>query len=210
MLVKDIIAALEEQAPFAWQEPYDNSGLQVGSPQQEVKRGLLALEVTRDVLKEAADKKCDLIITHHPLIFEGLKRLSGSTPAEEMVMEAIKNNIAIVSAHTNIDNSDKGVNYHLASRLGLQNTRVLKPARQWLKKLVTFCPADHAEKVRYAIFEAGAGHIGNYDFCSFNLEGKGSFRAGEGANPFVGNISEIHYEKEDRIETIYPSHWNMP
>ena len=210
MKLKDIIAAIEESAPFAWQESYDNSGIQVGSPHQEVSRGLVALEVTPAVLKEAVDKECDLVITHHPLIFEGLKRLSGSTPTEEMVMEAIKHDIAIISVHTNIDNSDQGVNFQLASKLGLHKTRILKPARQWLKKLVTFCPVDHAEKVRYAILEAGAGHIGDYDFCSFNLEGRGSFRPGEDANPFVGNVKELHYEKEERIETIFPAHLESP
>ncbi len=206
MTVKDIITAIEEAAPFAWQESYDNSGIQVGSPRQEVSRGLVALEVTHEVLREAIINQCDVIITHHPLIFEGLKRLSGSTPTEQIVMEAIRHNIAIVSVHTNIDNSDRGVNYHLGSMLGLQKMQVLRPARHWLKKLVTFCPSDHAEKVRFALFEAGAGHIGEYDFCSFTLEGRGSFRAGEGANPFVGNIKEMHYEKEERIETIFPAH----
>ncbi len=206
MKLKQIVDLIHQSAPFSWQESYDNSGIQIGDPEREVHRALLTLELTPDVLKEAAEKACDLVITHHPLIFDGLKRIAGGTPTEQMVSEAIRLQIAVVSVHTNIDNSLYGVNRRLAEKLGLENLRILKPASGMLKKLVTFCPTDHADKLRAALFEAGAGHIGDYDCCSFNLEGRGSFRAGEGTNPFVGSISELHYEKEERVETIFPVH----
>ncbi len=206
MNLKQIVDIINEAAPFSWQESYDNSGIQIGEPEREVHRALLTLELTPAVLKEAVEKSCDLVITHHPLIFEGLKRITGGTPTERMVSEAIRQQVAVVSVHTNIDNSLSGVNNRLAEKLGLVNLRILKPASGMLKKLVTFCPTDHADKLRASLFEAGAGHIGEYDCCSFNLEGQGSFRAGEGASPFAGNIRELHYEKEERIETIFPVH----
>ncbi len=206
MNLKQIVDVINQAAPFNWQEIYDNSGIQIGEPERDVHRALLAVELTPDVLKEAVEKSCDLVITHHPLIFEGLKSLTGGTPTEQMVMDAIRQQVAVVSVHTNLDNSFQGVNSRLAEKLGLEKLQLLKPSSGMLKKLVTFCPIDHADKVRAALFEAGAGHIGDYDCCSFNLEGRGSFRAGEGANPFVGNISELHYEKEERIETIFPVH----
>ncbi len=206
MKLKEIVDIINQAAPFSWQEPYDNSGIQIGEPEKEVHRALLTLELTPAVLKEAAERSCDLVITHHPLIFKGLKSLTGGTSTEQMVMDAIRQQVAVLSVHTNLDNSFNGVNRRLGEKLGLKKLQLLKPASGMLKKLVTFCPTDHADKVRAALFEAGAGHIGDYDCCSFNLEGRGSFRAGEDANPFVGNIKELHYEKEERIETIYPAH----
>ncbi|MFP4467837.1 MAG: Nif3-like dinuclear metal center hexameric protein [Bacteroidales bacterium] len=204
MLLKELLNVFEEVAPLSLQESYDNSGIQVGAPDQEVTRGLACLEVTPGVLREAIDKRCDLIISHHPLIFEGIKRITGKTAREQVLFEAIRNNVAILSLHTNLDNVKRGVNSRLADRLGLERLKILRPAKGLLKKLVTFCPADYADKVRTALFEAGAGQIGDYDCCSYNLEGKGSFRAGENSNPFVGNPNELHYEEETRIETIFP------
>ncbi len=206
MILKDLIRALDAEAPFALQESYDNSGIQIGSPQQEVTRGLICLDATPEVMAEAIRKKCDLVISHHPLIFKGLTRISGDNYREQVIIEAIRHGIAVVAVHTNLDNIRYGVNHYLGNRLGLQNMRVLQPAKSQLMKLVTFCPKDHADKVRAAIFQAGAGHIGDYDCCSFSAEGKGSFRAGEGASPFVGNINELHYEPEERIETVFPSY----
>ena len=204
MLLKDLLKVFEEAAPLSLQESYDNSGIQLGTPDQEVTQGLVCLEVTPPVLREAIEKKCDLIISHHPLIFEGIKQFSGKTATEQILFEAIRNNIAILSLHTNLDNVKGGVNSRLAEQLGLERLKVLRPAKGVLKKLVTFCPGDYSEKVRAALFEAGAGQIGDYDCCSYNLEGKGSFRAGEGSSPFVGNLKELHYEEETRIETIFP------
>ncbi len=204
MLLKDFLRVLNDLAPFYLQESYDNSGVQLGSPNQEVSKALICLDVTMPVVHEAKNQGCDLILCHHPLIFKGITKISDEYPTGKIIIEAIRHGIAIVAVHTNVDNAYHGVNYELGQRLGLTNLEILQPANGLLKKLVTFCPTAHAEKVRAAIFEAGAGQIGDYDCCSFNLEGKGSFRAGENANPFTGNIRELHYEAELRIETIFP------
>ncbi len=206
MQLKELLKVFEEVAPLSLQESYDNSGIQLGSPDQEVTRALVCLDVTPAVLREAIKKKCDLIISHHPLIFEGIKRVSGKTATEQVLLEAIRNNVAILSLHTNLDNVKGGVNSRLAEKLGLERLKILRPARGVLKKLVTFCPGDYADEVRAALFKAGAGQIGDYDCCSYNLEGKGSFRAGENSNPFVGNLRELHFEEETRIETIFPGY----
>lgn len=206
MFLKDFLLEMESLASFSFQEPYDNSGLQLGSPQMQLRGLLICLDVTPQVVKEAVEKGCNLVLTHHPLIFKGLNRLSGETEVEKTIELAIKQDVAIVSMHTNLDNVAQGVNYKLASRLGLSKLKILDPRRGILRKLVTFCPNEHAQKVRTAIFRAGAGHIGNYDCCSYNTEGLGSFRAGEEASPFVGKIRELHFEPEIRIETIFPAY----
>jgi dinuclear metal center YbgI/SA1388 family protein len=206
MKIKDISSALEAYAPLNLQESYDNSGLLIGSPEGDVKKALLTLDVTNAVLDEAIGEKCQLVIAHHPLIFNGIKRLTGKTSVEKLVVKAIKNNIAIYAIHTNLDNVKNGVNGILADKLGLCNTKILSLAGNGLKKLVTFCPVDHAEKVRNAIFNAGAGHIGNYDNCSYNISGEGTFRALEDTDPFVGKKGKLHFEKEVRIETIIPEY----
>ncbi len=204
MKLKEIMALLDQIAPFSLQESYDNSGIQLGVPDQDLHRGLVTLDLSPEVLQEAIQKKCDLIITHHPLLFSGLKRITGGSPTERMVIDAIRHGIAVVAMHTNLDNMHDGVNRQLAMRLGLSSLSILRPLGGMLRKLVTFCPTAHAEKLRAAFFQAGAGQIGDYDCCSFNVAGRGSFRAGEGTSPFVGNISELHYEEEERIEVIYP------
>ncbi|MBN2175862.1 MAG: Nif3-like dinuclear metal center hexameric protein [Bacteroidales bacterium] len=204
MKLSDIIAALEKFAPPQLQESYDNSGLLIGNIQSEIKKALVTVDVTEAVLKEAIEKKCNLMISHHPLIFKGLKSITGKNAEERIIEKAIKNNIAIYAIHTNLDNVDQGINAILSKKLGLKNMRILSPKKELLRKLVTFCPADHAEKVRKAIFEAGAGHIGEYDSCSFNTPGTGSFRGSDATNPFVGEKGTLHYEDEIRIETIYP------
>ena len=196
---------MDAMAPFSVQEPYDNSGIQLGHPELELRRGLICLDVTPEVITEAIENECNLIIAHHPLIFKGMKQISGRTDVEQVVIQAIKHDIAIVAMHTNLDNVKQGVNHKLASVLGLTNLKVLDPRRGLLKKLVTFCPTAHADQVRAAIFQAGAGHIGDYDCCSYNIEGKGSFRAGADAKPFVGQLNELHFEPEVRIETIFPA-----
>ncbi|MFN2394090.1 MAG: Nif3-like dinuclear metal center hexameric protein [Bacteroidales bacterium] len=205
MKLKEIVKVFEQFAPFSLQEDYDNSGIQFGDPEAEVSKGLVCIDITEEILNEAIEKKCDLIISHHPLIFRGLKKLTGSHYTEKVLIEAIKKNISIISVHTNLDSVSDGVNRKLAMKLALKDTRILMSKRGVLKKLVTFCPGDHAEKVRAAVFSAGAGHIGEYDCCSYNLQGTGSFRAGENTDPFVGEKGQIHYEPEVRIETILPA-----
>ncbi|MBK9291250.1 MAG: Nif3-like dinuclear metal center hexameric protein [Bacteroidetes bacterium] len=204
--VKDFIDLFETTAPLSFQESYDNAGLLVGSPDQEVDRVMLCLDLSEAIVAEAAQKGCNLIISHHPVIFKGLKSIGARTEVERIVVSAIRNGLSIMAMHTNLDNVYRGVNHMLAQRLGLQDLRILRPAEGALCKLVTFCPVDYAAKVRQAMFDAGAGHIGNYDSCSFNAEGAGTFRAGEGTNPFVGQHGQVHSEPELRIETILPVH----
>src|SRR6056297_389984 len=206
MKIREIISSVETFAPLAFQEDYDNAGLIIGDKEQDATGVLITVDVTEEIIDEAITKKVNLIIAHHPIIFVGLKKITGKNYIERVVLKAIKNDIAIYAAHTNLDNIRGGVNSKIADALGLQNTKILAPLKNHLMKLVYFVPTDLAEKTRKAIFESGAGHIGNYDQCSYNLEGSGSFRAGDETNPFVGNKNEMHFEKEIRVETIFPKH----
>jgi len=205
MKISQIIESLEDFAPLGLQESFDNSGLQVGDVSQTVEGILLCLDVTEEVVDEALELGCNLIISHHPLLFKPIKKLSVKTYIERCVIKACKNDLVIYSAHTNIDNASGGLNYYLAEKLGLQNLRILSPRKEGLLKLVTFVPENHAETVLNAMFGAGAGCIGNYDSCSFNAHGTGTFRAGENTNLFVGNRYELHSEPEIRIETVLPA-----
>jgi dinuclear metal center YbgI/SA1388 family protein len=206
MKIKDLIAAIEQYAPLSLQENYDNSGVQVGNVHQALQGVLLCLDVTEEVVEEAIELECNLIIAHHPLIFRPLKSLTGSSYIERAVIKACKHDIVIYAAHTNMDNAYKGVSYKIAANLGLQNIKVLSPQQHVLLKLVTFVPLAQAETVRRALFNAGAGQIGAYDSCSYNITGEGTFRAGENTNPFCGEIGALHTEQEIRIETILPVH----
>ena len=206
MKIKTITDHLEAVAPLVYQESYDNSGLIVGHPQNEVSGILISLDVTEEVVDEALEKKCDLIVAHHPIVFQGLKKLNGKNYVERTVIKAIRNGIAIYAIHTNLDNVHNGVNKQIADHLGLIHTQVLSAKSGILKKLVTFCPMDRAEAVREALFHAGAGHIGNYDSCSFNTEGFGTFRGNDASNPYAGKKEEYHKEAEQRIETIFPGY----
>lgn len=206
MKISQVIAELEDYAPLFLQENFDNSGLQAGDISQNVRGILLCLDVTEEVVDEAIELDCNLIISHHPLLFKPLKKLTGKTYIERCVIKSCKHDIVIYASHTNMDNAFGGVNYHLAEKIGLQNVRVLSPKKDCLLKLVTFVPEAQAETLRNALFKAGAGQIGNYDSCSFNASGSGTFRAGEKANPYAGSINEFHIEPEIRIETIVPAY----
>lgn len=204
--LKEIISYFESFAPAKLQESYDNSGLLIGRPETEISKALITLDITDEVMKEAIESKCNLIIAHHPIIFKGLKKLTGANLVERLVEEAIKNDIAIYAIHTNLDNIEQGVNGILASKLNIKNTRILSPGKSNLYKVITFCPVDHMKNIQDAMFAAGAGHIGNYDSCSYYTDGSGTFRALEGTNPFVGNKNELHTENEYRMETIVPDY----
>ena len=206
MKLKEIISFFNELAPFALQEEYDNSGLQIGNPEKEIKAALLCIDITEEVLEEALKTGSDLIISHHPLIFKGIRKISGQNMIERIIEKSIKNDIALLSVHTNIDAVAGGVNKKICTKLGLKDTKILTPAKGKLLKLAFFVPVKNAEEVRKAVFNAGAGVIGNYDSCSYNLEGKGSFRAGEETDPYVGEKGKIHFEEEIRVETIMPSY----
>src|SRR6056297_1629075 len=206
MKIREIISSIESFAPLVFQEDYDNAGLIVGDQEQEAKGALITGDITEKIIDEARKKKINLIIAHHPIIFAGLKKITGKNYVERIIIKALKNDIAIYAAHTNLDNIQGGVNSKIAEKLNLINTKILVPLDNHLMKLVYFVPTGHAGQTRKAIFKAGAGHIGNYDMCSYNVEGKGSFRAGEETDPFVGHKNEIHFEDEVRIETIFPKH----
>ncbi len=206
MTVKDVISLIEEIAPVSLQESYDNAGLNVGNPNNKVSGVLCTLDVTLEVLQEAIDLKANLILAHHPLIFQGLKSLTGKNEVEQIIIKAIQNNVSIYAGHTNMDNVMLGVNSKICEKLQLQNCKILSPVKNHLLKLVTFVPTQHVDVVRTALFDAGAGHIGNYDCCSYNSEGNGSFRALEGTTPFVGEKNKLHFEEETKIEVILPKH----
>jgi dinuclear metal center YbgI/SA1388 family protein len=205
MKIADIISFVETLAHPSLQEHYDNAGLITGDAGWECSGIICSLDATEEVVKEAIRKKCNLIVAHHPIIFGGLKKINGKNYVEKTVIAAIKNDIAIYAIHTNLDNVMEGVNGKIAAMLGLKNISILSPKENTLQKLFTFVPLDKAEQVRNAIFAAGGGHIGNYSECSFNTTGTGTFKAGEGANPYVGETGKQHQEDEIRIEVIFPS-----
>lgn len=206
MDVRSITNTIESFAPLALQESYDNAGLLVGNPDMETTGALLCIDVTEAVIDEAISMKLNLIIAHHPLIFKGLKKITGQNEVQRCVIKAVKHDIAIYAAHTNIDNVIAGVNGKIADKIGLISRKILQPKQGMLLKLVTFVPKLHVQRVREAIFEAGGGTIGNYDACSFNCEGYGSFRPNNDAQPFVGEANKIHYEEEIKIEVILPDY----
>jgi dinuclear metal center YbgI/SA1388 family protein len=204
--IKEIIQPLEDFAPVHYQESYDNAGLIIGSPDKKIESVLLSVDVTESVVDEAVKRGAGLIVSHHPIIFKGLKKITGSNYVERAVIKAIKNDVALYAAHTNVDAVAGGVNHILAEKIGLEYISILSPRKGLLKKLYVFVPNDYADKVRNAAFEAGGGNIGNYDNCSFNVQGTGSFKAGQNTDPFVGDIGETHFEAENRIEVVFPEH----
>jgi dinuclear metal center YbgI/SA1388 family protein len=205
MKIQDITSFLETVAPPYLQESYDNAGLLTGNAAWECTGIIVSLDTTEEVVLEAIEKKCNLIVAHHPIIFSGLKKITGKNYVERTIITAIKNDIAIYAIHTNLDNVIDGVNGKIADMLGLVNCQILQPKNNLLKKLITFVPIKETENVRNAIFSAGGGNIGNYSECSFNAEGEGTFKAGKGTDPFVGKIGERHTEKEIKIEVIFPT-----
>ncbi|MDR2813712.1 MAG: Nif3-like dinuclear metal center hexameric protein [Prevotellaceae bacterium] len=201
MTIAQITDAIEELAPLACQESYDNSGLSVGSRQNEATGAVLCLDVTERVVQKAIDSNINLIISHHPAIFSGLKRLVGSTAAERVVQQAVAHNIALYAAHTNLDSVRGGVSEKMCDKLRLKNRSILQPANR-LAKIAVYVPLAHAEAVRQAMFAAGAGSIGQYGSCSFSVQGTGTFLAGESATPFAGKRGALHREPEEKVEVI--------
>ncbi len=206
ILVKEVTDFLESIAPLSYQESYDNSGLITGNPQSEIRGILVCLDSTEDVIMEAIEKGCNLVIAHHPIIFSGLKKITGKNYVERTILLAIKNDISIYAIHTNLDNVSVGVNKIIGEKLGLKNLKILSPKSSLLRKLVTFCPVNDAEKVKDALFNTGAGNIGNYTECSFNLVGEGQYRGNEASNPVKGEKGKLHTENELRIEVIFENY----
>jgi putative NIF3 family GTP cyclohydrolase 1 type 2 len=186
MKIAEIIKVLEKAAPVSLQESYDNAGLITGHIGWECSGIICSLDATEEVVMEAKQKGCNLVVAHHPIVFGGLKKITGRNYVEKTVIAAIKNDVAIYAIHTNLDNVINGVNNKIADKIGLINRKILAPKAGQLMKLFTFVPVNEADKVRNALFEAGAGHIGNYSETSFNSEGFGTFKGNENSNPHVG------------------------
>ncbi len=203
MKIKDIITELEKLAPLAYAEDFDNIGLLVGNSNAEITKILVTLDTMEEVVKEAIEKGANLIVSFHPIIFSGLKKITGKNYVERVVQLAIKNDINIYATHTALDNSQFGVNHQISRQLNLQDTEILIPQKETLRHLVTYVPTADAANLRQALSAAGAGSIGNYDNCSFNLEGMGTFRPKEGANPHIGEIGKTRFEPETRISVIF-------
>ena len=206
MHIQQITNLLETFAPLSLQEEYDNCGLLTGQKTWECTGALLTLDCTEAIIDEAIKTNCNLVIAHHPILFSGLKKLNGSNYIERTIIKAIQNNIAIYAAHTNFDNVKNGVNKKIAEKLGLKNLQILAPKPNLLKKLVTFVPETHHQKVLDALFEAGCGSIGNYANCSFNTKGTGTFMGNEASNPYFGKPNQLSVELEVRVETIFESY----
>ena len=181
-------------------------GLLVGTYNTEVTGILVTLDTIESVVDEAIAKKCNLIVSFHPIIFNGLKKINDNSYVERVVTKAIKNNIAIYSMHTALDNVKEGVSGKMAEILDLKNCQILVSKANTIKKLTTYVPLKDAERVRTTLFEASAGNIGNYDNCSFNVAGKGTFKANENANPTIGLKGQLHTENETQINVTFQSH----
>lgn len=200
--IKQVIQYLEQLAPSVYQESYDNCGLLTGNAEWELTKILVSLDCTEAVVDEAIAKGCNLIVAHHPIIFGGLKKLNGKNYVERTVIKAIKNDIAIYAIHTNLDNVQHGVNAKICEKLGLINTKILVPKTGTLKKLSVFVPQTHLQVVQEALFNAGAGNIGNYSECSFYSTGMGTFKGNEKSNAFVGEEGKQHQEPEYKLEVL--------
>lgn len=205
MQIKDLTNYLESIAPSNYQESYDNSGLIVGDYNRNIAKALISLDCTEAVVDEAIATGCDIIISHHPIVFKGLKRFNGSNYVERVVMKAIAHNIALYAIHTNLDSVKTGVNAKICEKIGLSNCKILAPKNGLLKKLSYFVPLANADAVKSAIFNVGAGEIGNYSNCSFSVAGEGTFKANDHAKPFVGEKNKTHTEQELKVEVIYPA-----
>ncbi|MEM8764873.1 MAG: Nif3-like dinuclear metal center hexameric protein [Bacteroidota bacterium] len=203
MTVKDVGQILEGLAPLKHAEDFDNVGLLVGNANAEVSGILVTLDTLENVVDEAVEKKCNLIVSFHPILFSGIKKLTGATYVERVLIKCIAHGISIYCVHTALDNSPLGVNHKICEVLGLQNTEVLIPKKGTLKKLTTYVPEAKADEVAQALFEAGAGAMGKYQDCSFRTSGTGTFKAMEGASPAKGNVGKHHQEPEVQLNMVY-------
>ena len=207
MKLFEISNYLNEIVPLDFQEEYDNSGLIIGREDSEIKSVLVCLDCTAEVLAEAIEKGCNLIICHHPLIFNGIKKITSSNKNQKIILKAIESKIAIYAIHTNLDNIHGGVSFKLAEKIGLTSVDFLKPKTGLLTKLITYCPKTHTEKLKSALFELGAGKVSNlYDQCAFTSKGTGTFRPLDGSSPHLGDIKKYNIVEEDKIEIVFYSY----
>ncbi|MBI1770443.1 MAG: Nif3-like dinuclear metal center hexameric protein [Bacteroidetes bacterium] len=204
--IKNVTDHLESLAPRSYQEDYDNSGLLTGDSSAPVKGVLVTLDCIEEVVDEAIQNNCNLIVAHHPIIFRGLKRITGQNYVERTIIKAIKNDIAIYAVHTNLDNVHAGVNKKIAEKIGLKNLKILKPRKDTLSKLVTFIPRENAGDVLNALHKAGAGNIGDYKNCSFQVAGEGTFKPTGDAQPYIGQTNQLERVDEIRAEVIFPGY----
>jgi|TARA_B100000530_G_scaffold129496_1_gene80886 dinuclear metal center YbgI/SA1388 family protein len=207
MKLFEISNYLDTRVPLAFQEEYDNCGLLIGNKDQKINSVLICLDCTEEVLAEAIKNKHNLIIAHHPIIFQGVKKIIGKNYVERIIQKAIKHDVAIYAMHTNLDNIYGGVSFQIANKLGLKNSQILKPKTNLLTKLSVYCPKSHVDKVKNSLFNSGAGKVGEfYDRCSFVSNGVGSFRPLCGASPFSGNIGKESLVEEHNIEVVFYSY----
>lgn len=206
MRIRDVISYLNQLAPPSLQESYDNARLIVGDSSVECEGILTCLDSTEEVIEEAIQKGCNLVVAHHPIVFSGLKSITGKNYIERTIIKAIKNDVAIFAIHTNLDNVKHGVNGVWASALGLENQKILAPKSNVLSKLIVYVPSENKEEVMSALFDAGAGEIAEYSECSFSSKGLGTFLPSENANPFVGEKGQRATEEEERLEVIVPNY----
>jgi len=202
---RQIFARLEEIFPVRLAEDWDNTGLQLGNPNKSVKKVLVSLDADRETVAVGIREDADLVITHHPLLFNPVKQLDFSQPQAGLLQQLVAKDIAVYSLHTNLDTAPGGLNQYLAERLGLEDIVPWGTGRfEPLYKLVVYVPRDHVEDVRRAICAGGAGHIGNYSDCSFRVAGTGTFRPLEGTNPYLGEVGRVAEVEEFRLETVVP------
>lgn len=206
MKISEVTDLLESLAPISSQESYDNSGLIVGDKNTEVTSCLISLDCTEAIIDEAIAKGCNLIISHHPIVFKGLKKLTGNTYVERVIIKAIKHTISIYAIHTNLDNFQFGVNKKIGDKLGIKTPTILAPVKDKLSKVITYIPKNKFEDVRSAVFQAGAGNIGNYTHCSFSSEGLGTFEGNEHSNPVYGEPEILRIQSEVKLEVLVSNH----
>ncbi len=206
MKLKEITNYLESFAPLSYQESYDNAGLICGDENMEISAALICLDSTEAVIDEAIAGGFNLVIAHHPIVFSGIKKLNGKNYIERVLLKAIKNDIAIYAAHTNLDNVRNGVNAKICEKLDLIECQLLVPQKSVLKRLITYVPKENAEELRIALFNAGGGMVGNYNECSFNTTGTGTFKALDGANPYIGTVGKRFEGEEIKVEMVYPQY----
>ena len=204
MTIQHITDFLEMRFPLSLQESYDNCGLTYGHKKNTLKGVLISLDVTEEIVQEAISKNCNLIISHHPVIFKGLKKINGTNMSERVLELCIKNEIALYAIHTNLDNHKEGVNKRISDKIGLVNPQILAPKKGTLVKLSVFVPQEDSEKLSNALYEVGAGAVGNYTECSFQSLGQGTFKPNENAKPSKGVINKQSIEAETKVEFLVP------
>lgn len=206
MKLTHILTLLEEMAPLSYAEDFDNVGLLVGNTNQEITGILVCHDALEAVIEEAVAKNCNLVVCFHPILFSGIKKITGKNYVERAILKAIKNDIAIYAVHTALDNHQNGVNKIFCDAIGLQHSKVLIPKENYIQKLVTYTIPENAEKLRNALFESGAGKIGNYEDCSFSSKGIGTYMGNEDSNPEIGERFEFVETQEIKIEVTFEKH----